>query len=96
MDRLAEVPGGETSLQHDLDGLSLEQALLDFEVANARVMDLTRRLVEATTTISELSTELQQLKIEQAALKVAHDQMRSSRAFRTAERIWALRNAAGI
>ena len=34
-------------LQWAMDRLSLEQALIDFEVANARVLDLTARLVEA-------------------------------------------------
>ena len=33
----------------DLDGISLTQALLDVEVANARVIDLTKRL----TTLSQ-------------------------------------------
>jgi hypothetical protein len=38
--------------------INLEQALLDFEVANARVLDLTRRLTELT---NELLTTRQQL-----------------------------------
>ena len=33
----------------DIDSISLEQALIDFEVANARVIDLTHRL----TTLSQ-------------------------------------------
>lgn len=86
----------QNHLQEEMDALSLEQALLDFEVANARVLDLTQRLLEATATIAELRTELQRIQIEHAQLKSEHDQMRSSRAFRTAERVWALRNAVGI
>ncbi len=34
-------------LQKQIDALSLSQALVDFEMANARVLDLTARLVEA-------------------------------------------------
>jgi hypothetical protein len=96
MDRVVEAPEADASLQAQMDGLSLEQALLDFEVANARVLDLTRRLVDSTATISQLSTDLQQLQIDHASLKAQHDQMRSSHAFKIAERIWALRNAARI
>ena len=93
MDKVVEAPEAEPTLQQQMDGLSLEQALLDFEVANARVLELTRRLVDSTSTISDLSTRLQELQIEYARLRVEHEQMRSSHAFRIAERIWALRNA---
>jgi chromosome segregation ATPase len=34
-------------LRSEIDALSLGQALVDFELANARVLDLTARLVEA-------------------------------------------------
>ena len=47
----------------DLDGISLEQALIDFEVANARVVDLTARL-------TSLSRELLQARTELAAMKL--------------------------
>ena len=47
----------------DLDGISLEQALIDFEVANARVIDLTARL-------TSLSRELLQARTELAAVKL--------------------------
>ena len=50
----------------ELDRLSLEQALLDFEVANARVVDLSRRLTNLNRELSsalikngELAAELQ-------------------------------------
>jgi len=36
----------------ELDRLSLEQALLDFEVANARVVDLSRRLTNLNRELS--------------------------------------------
>lgn len=77
----------------DLDELSLTQALLDFEVANARVLDLTQRLVEANRTIEELRTEVDEVRAELTDLKSIHKQMQGSQAFRLASKIWALRNA---
>jgi hypothetical protein len=41
-----------------LDRLSLEQALRDVEVANARVIDLTARLTESHAELSELRRQL--------------------------------------
>jgi hypothetical protein len=46
-----------------LDTLNLEQALKDFEVANARVLDLTQRLVDSERKRKELSDELVRLKL---------------------------------
>lgn len=45
-------------LAREIDALSLRQALLDFEMANARVLDLTARLVEANTRVLKLQREL--------------------------------------
>ena len=45
-------------LVREIDALSLRQALLDFEMANARVLDLTARLVEANARVVRLQTEL--------------------------------------
>ncbi|SEW16765.1 hypothetical protein [Luteibacter sp. 329MFSha] len=42
----------------NLDDISLEQALIDFEVANARVMDLTARLTSLSRELLEARTEL--------------------------------------
>ncbi|AGG87748.1 hypothetical protein [Rhodanobacter denitrificans] len=47
----------------NLDDISLEQALIDFEVANTRVIDLTARL-------TALSKELLQAKTELATIKL--------------------------
>ncbi len=44
-----------------LDALSLRQALIDFELANARVLDLTARLVEATNASVRRQAELDAL-----------------------------------
>jgi hypothetical protein len=51
----------------DLDQLSLAQALIDFEVANARVIDLTARLVDAHRKNAELSAELDTLQAQVAS-----------------------------
>lgn len=85
-----------TSLRTRMDELSLQQALIDFEVANARVLDLAQRLVEAQATVTELRTQLETLRIEYAQLQSQHERMKESRAFKSASKIWALRNALGI
>ena len=77
----------------ELDELSLTQALLDFEVANARVIDLTQRLVEADRVIAELRTELDEARAELTEITSVHERMQGSQAFRLASKIWALRNA---
>ena len=45
-------------LSREIDALSLRQALLDFEMANARVLDLTARLVESHARVVKLQAEL--------------------------------------
>jgi hypothetical protein len=57
-----------------LDQISLEQTLLDFEIANARVVDLTKRLVEATDELIRLRHQTELLRREAEAA-------RGSRAF---------------
>ena len=49
----------------DLDKVSLEQALRDFEIANARVLDLTQRLIASERRRAEVENELQQLRLSQ-------------------------------
>ena len=82
-----------TELERELDRLSLTQALRDFEVANARVMDLTQRLIAASNELVTVRQELESLRREHDELRSTHDQMRRSRAFKLANRIWAIRNA---
>lgn len=86
----------EGSLQGDLDRLSLQRALLDFDLANARVIDLTHRYVEATEEIKHLRHDLEALRIEYSKALADLEQMRGTRAFRTAERIWAVRRALNV
>jgi len=83
----------ERVLAAELDRLSLAQALRDAEVAGARVADLTQRLIGLTDELAEARRELAALRAEDAELRDVHDRMRGSRAFRLAERIWAVRNA---
>jgi hypothetical protein len=54
----ASTPARQAAVASQLDRLSLEQALLDVEVANARVIDLTSRLVEANQRATALREEL--------------------------------------
>ncbi len=54
----ASSPERQGAVQVQLDRLSLEQALLDVEVANARVIDLTSRLVEANQRAASLREAL--------------------------------------
>ena len=97
--RSAGGSGGRHTPQPELaktvDELSLEQALLDVDVANARVVDLTQRLVEQSRHNSQLRTELEHLRLEHAQLRSTHERMKGSQAFRLAERLWAIRNALG-
>jgi hypothetical protein len=60
----------QQELSAQIDRLSLEQALLDVEVANARVLDLTARLVEANQRIATLSGDIDVLRHEAVQVKV--------------------------
>jgi hypothetical protein len=87
----AAAPADPVAL--DIDRLSLEQALLDFDVANARVLDLTHRLVELGVVNRSLHTQLEQLRLEYAELRSEYERTMASGPFRIAERIWMIRNA---
>ena len=52
----------------DLDGVSLVQALRDFETANARVMDLTQRLLRSEQQRKQLGDELERMRLRLAEL----------------------------
>lgn len=53
----------------DLDSISLEQALKDFEVANGRVIDLTARLTTMNRDLVEARTERERLRLENTRLR---------------------------
>ncbi len=84
------------ALDEELDRLSLTQALVDAEMATARVIDLTERLVDARSQIINMRSELEHVRIEFAQYRAQQEQMKSSAAFRLAAKIWAVRNALGV
>lgn len=81
-----------SDLERELDRLSLTQALRDFEVANARVIDLTQRLIAATNDLVAVRQELDGLREAHEQLTTAHEQVRRSRAFKLASRIGRIRS----
>lgn len=83
---------GGTPIAKDLDALSLAAALRDFEVANARVIDLMQRLIHANESLNDARKETGALREELRALTTRHEAMQGSAAFRIASKIWALRN----
>jgi hypothetical protein len=80
-----------TDLSRELDRLSLTQALLDFEVANARVTDLTQRLIEASNEIAALRAELDRRTAQLAEVDQAHQRMAQSTTWKIAKGIEAVR-----
>lgn len=75
----------------DLDRLSLVQCLQDFEVANARVMDLTARLTGLNSTVVAQTSELEKLRRrnrvlrqQKQSLKQELEAIQGSRSFRSA------------
>jgi hypothetical protein len=86
-------PTDDAALREEIDRLSLAQALRDFEVANARVVDLTQRLISANDKVVDQQLQLDKLRVELAELRSVHEAMRGSAAFRIATKIWAMRNA---
>jgi hypothetical protein len=76
-----------------LDAVNLERALIDFEIANARVIDLTARLTEFSRDLLATRSELGVAKLRLAELELQAAELaelKSSRAYRTAR---ALGNA---
>jgi len=68
----------------DLDDISLAQALLDVDVANARVIDLTKRLTTLTKELRQTTSDLQKAKLRNRKIAAELDQIKGSRAFRSA------------
>lgn len=73
-------------IDQELDRLSLEQALRDVEIANARVVDLTQRLIR-------ISDELAETQRQEASLRRFVEEMRARRVVRLLDGIAAVRNA---
>ena len=78
-------------LSHELDRLSLNQALLDFEVANARVTDLTQRLMDAADEIAALRAELDRRNADLLEAQKAHREMVESTTWKIAKMIEGFR-----
>lgn len=93
MIRPAARPHEAGDLAPEMDRLSLDHALHDFEVANARVVDLTQRLIAASRELAAKREELACLQREHEELRSVYDRMQLSRAFKLANKIWAIRNA---
>jgi hypothetical protein len=50
-----------------IDSISLVQALKDFEIANARVLELTQRLIDSERQRKELADQLERMRLQQQA-----------------------------
>jgi predicted nuclease with TOPRIM domain len=82
-------------LTAEMDALSLEQALKDFDVANARVLDLSKRLTGMTAEHLELRDETERLRNENARLRAELDELKANRAYKMAQQVWTVRRIAG-
>lgn len=91
-DRSTKAAG---SLTADIDRLSLEQALRDFEVANARVIDLTQRLIAQTNETNRLRHEVESLRIDHANTSARLNEILASRAYRMGLLIGRARRVVG-
>ncbi len=85
------------ALTRRLDRLNLTQALLDFEIANARVLDLTARLVDSNKRVLKLQGEADAARaaIDGARGDIAELQRRiaeveASTTYRTARKLGSL------
>jgi hypothetical protein len=85
----------------DLDDISLAQALLDVDVANARVIDLTKRLTTLTQELRRSNNLVKKAKqrnrrlvrqLDEATAELA--QIKGSRTFRSASRLQRLARSA--
>jgi hypothetical protein len=83
---------GDTQLEREMDRLSLEQAVRDFEIANARVIDLTQRLIAANQWIVELQRMNDASETTLTAVQSLYGEVAGSRAYQTAQKLGALRS----
>ena len=79
-----------------IDRLSLEQALLDADVALARARDLTLRLVELREQLAEERAKNLDLASQLEQVQHLYEAILANRAYRTASKAWALRKAIGV
>jgi hypothetical protein len=96
VETMSTTSEGTGAIQEEMDQLSLEQALIDVEIAVARTNDLTVRLLETRRELAETRQKLVDAEAAFADLLHDHDGQRNSKAFRIAERVWAVRRAIGV
>jgi hypothetical protein len=73
---------GTTELERELDRLSLEQSLRDFDVANARAIDLTQRLVDLSKEVANLREQLVGAHAAVESARLENEAIRASLTFR--------------
>lgn len=82
-----QAASDEVTNTFDLDGVSLAQALRDVEVANARVIDLTKRLTSMNKELVKATTALQKAQLRNRQLDARIKELEAiegTRAFRSA------------
>lgn len=95
---VAALSMGAEELTRRLDRINLTQALLDFEIANARVLDLTSRVVDSNKRVLKLQAEADasRLALEGARTDIAELQRRiaeveESTTYKAAQKLGSLR-----
>jgi hypothetical protein len=76
----------------DLDGPSLAAALRDFEIANGRTIDLTKRLIAAERARLNAVDEVERLRIRATVAERELAELKSSKAYRLAQQLGELRS----
>ena len=88
-------PATPEDLTRDMDRVSLEQALRDFEIANARAIDLTQRLVDLSKEVESLRRRVVDAQVEAAAARAEVAALRSSTTYRLVELSTKIRRKLG-
>jgi hypothetical protein len=91
----ASEGGATTALTRDIDRVSLEQALRDFEIANARAIDLTQRLVDLSKEVTRLREQVVDAEMQAAAARAENQALRASTTFRLVELTTKIRRKLG-
>jgi hypothetical protein len=86
-EELVSPSGDRLDLAKALDEISLEQALIDVEIANARAMDLTSRLLSARRDLVSAQEQAKFYRDCVVALEAELDAIRSSRTYAVARRV---------
>jgi hypothetical protein len=79
----------------DIDQISLEQALVDAEIAIGRSRDLALRLVELREQLAQEREANLQLRQDLARVQDLYDEIARNRAYGMATKVWAVRRAFG-